>query len=166
VQKRRNNKIKLMIKQLLIFLLFFISGNLFAQIDKIVGSWSETRSIRTDTLDSGREKLYKDYEAYRKGYKRLDQENDTWSYLIVPEENEKLKITIILEQDLFWAIDGNKRKEKIVYTAGFKEYLITIEKYMGTYSFIVKYDAKTDKLLFLDHRSEDICHEFERKLNN
>lgn len=152
-----------MIKQLLIFLMFSISGNLFAQIDKIVGSWSETRSIRIDTTDSGFEIINKDWQAYAKGYKKLDPMYTDQS-LIIPEEKDKLKIAITKEADFFWATNGNTIKEKIEYTPGFKEYLITIQKYRGSYSYIVKYDPTTDKLLFLDHRSEIICHEFVRKM--
>lgn len=158
---KTNNKIKTMKKYLLTSLIWLISNNTFAQIDKIVGKWSETRCIRTDTTDTGYEILNKDWQAYIKGYKKLDPMYTDQS-VIVPEEGDKLKVTIIKEEDFFWATDGNKLKEKIKYTPGFKEYLITIKKYWFSYSYIVKYDTKTDKLLFLNHRSQDICHEFER----
>lgn len=163
MQKERiNKKIKTMKKYLLISFILFSSNTIFAQIDKIVGNWSETMCIRTDTTDSGYEELNKDWQAYVKGYKKLDPMYTDQS-LIVPKEGDKLKVTIIKEEDFFWATDGNKLKEKIKYTPGFKEYLITIQKHWSSYSYIVKYETKTDKLLFLDHRSQDICHEFERK---
>ena len=38
-----------------------------------------------------------------------------------------------------------------------------MKKYFSYYCYIVKYDTKTDKLLFLDHQSEEISSEFERK---
>nr|WP_315197469.1 hypothetical protein [uncultured Flavobacterium sp.] len=150
-------------KYILISFILFSSNNIFAQIDKIVGNWVETRCVRTDTLDSGRDVLNKDWKAYAKGYKTLDPEKHTQSYYIFPEEEDKLKLTIIKEDDFFWATDGMNIKEKIVYAPGFKDYLITIKKYMGSYSYLVRYDAETDKLLFLNYRYTEISSEFERK---
>jgi hypothetical protein len=149
-------------KYIIVYFIFFISGNSFAQIDKIVGTWVETKCVRTDTLDSGRDELQKDWKAYAKGYKTLDPEKYTHSYYSIPEEEDKLKLTIIKEEDFFWATDGKKLKEKITYKPDFKEYLITIKKYMGSYSYLVKYDVETDKLLFLNYRYEEISSEFER----
>ncbi|PRZ23312.1 hypothetical protein [Flavobacterium granuli] len=150
-------------RYIIVYLILFIPGNAFAQIDKIVGNWVETKCVRTDTLDSGRDELNKDWKAYTKGYKTLDPKKYTHSYYIIPEEEDKLKLTITKEEDFFWATDGKKLKEKIIYKPDFKEYLITIKQYVGSYSYIVKYDAETDKLLFLNYRYEEISSEFERK---
>nr|WP_315153980.1 hypothetical protein [uncultured Flavobacterium sp.] len=150
-------------KHILLSLLLVLSVKASAQIDRIAGNWSETKCVRTDTLDSGRDLLNKDWNAYVKGYKTLDPEQYTQSYYIIPEEQDKLIVTITKEDDFFWAADGKKLKGKIVYNPDFKAYFITIKKYMGSYSYLVRYDAETDKLLFLDYRSEEISSEFERK---
>ncbi|TDP00708.1 hypothetical protein [Flavobacterium sp. 245] len=151
-------------KYLCISLMLLFSNNIFAQIDKIVGNWAEIKCVRTDTLDIGREELQKNWKAYVKGYKTLDPEKYTESYYIFPEEEDKLKLTIIKEEDFFWATDGKKLKEKIAYNPDFKEYFITIKKYMGSYSYIVRYDVIADKLLFLNYRYEEVSSEFERKI--
>ncbi len=151
-------------KKYLLLCFIILSLNItFAQIDKIVGNWVETKCVQTDTLDSGRDELNKDYQAYVKGYKQLDPEKHTQSYYISPEEDDKLKLTITKEDVFFWATDGKKIKKKIIYKPDFKAYFITIKKYFGSYSYIVKYDDKLDKLLFLDYRYEEISSEFERK---
>ena len=155
---------KKMKKYLCISLMLLISNNIVAQIDKIVGNWAEIKCVRTDTLDSGREILNKDWKAYVKGYKTLDPEKYTESYYIIPEERDKLKLTITKEDDFFWATDGKNLKEKIAYNPDFKAYFITIKKYMGSYGYIVKYDVETDKLLFLNYRYEEVSSEFERKI--
>ena len=149
-------------KHLLIIVTLLTYNTIFAQIDKIVGNWSETWYVRTDTLDSGREKLNNDYKAYVKGYKKLDPESDTMSYVFIPEVEDRIKVTFTKEEDYFWATYNEVPKIKIAYVPGFQEYLITLQKYLASYSYIVKYDPVTDKITFLDHRSKEICHEFER----
>jgi hypothetical protein len=47
-------------KYLLISFILFASNNIFAQIDKIVGNWSEIMRIQIDTTDTGREEMDKD----------------------------------------------------------------------------------------------------------
>jgi len=72
-------------------------------------------------------------------------------------------LIIIKEVDFFWATDGKTLKEKIIYEADFKEYMITIKKHFTSYSYIIKYDAESDNLLFLNYQSKDISSAFERK---
>ena len=150
-------------KYLFLVFILFTSGKVAAQIDKIVGNWSETTCVRTDTLDSGRAEINKDYQAYVKGTKRLDPELHTQSYSVTPDEDAKLKLNILKQGDFFWATDGKTLKEKIIYEADFKEYMITIKKHFTSYSYIIKYDAESDNLLFLNYQSKDISSAFERK---
>jgi hypothetical protein len=149
-------------KYILIGLMLLSSGNVLAQIDKIVGNWVEKQHMQVDTLVSAREFLDKDYNAYVKGYKILDPD-----YTVVrdvyPEEDEKLKITITKEQDFFWAVDGNKFKQKIAYDAENKNYFIIIPGYFTNMNLIVKYDENTKNLQFIQSGSEYIFYEFMKK---
>jgi hypothetical protein len=153
----------LMNKQLLIFLMCFISGNTFAQIDKIVGNWSEIMRIRIDTTSSGMEVIQKDWEAYKKGHKTLDKEEYTTVNQVFPHEKDKLKFEIKKEDDFLAAKNVSNFKEKISLNADFEDYTITIKGYLGeSRIYKVKYDANTDKLLFLN-RYDEIYYAYERK---
>lgn len=163
MQKSRNNKMKPMNKQLLIFLMCIISGNTFAQIDKIVGNWSEIMRIRIDTTSSGMELMQKDWEAYRKGYKILDAREYTTIAQVFTHQKDKLKFTIKKESNFFIARNGSNFKEKISLNADFEDYTITIKGYLGeSRIYKVKYDANTDKLLFLN-RYDEVYYAYERK---
>ena len=81
--------------------------------------------------------MNKDSKAYANGSKKLDPELYTTSYSTVPEEYNKLNLTITKVEDCFLATDGDKFKEEIVYNRDFAAYFITINMIVATYSFIV-----------------------------
>jgi hypothetical protein len=58
-------------KYILIIFILFTSNSIFAQIDKIVGNWSEIMRIRIDTTSSGREEMEKDWEAVERDINNL-----------------------------------------------------------------------------------------------
>ena len=149
-------------KYLLLSFILFTSNSIFAQADEIAGNWSEIMRIRIDTTTSGIEEMRKDWEAYKKGNKKLDPEYTDES-IMFPREYDKLKLTIKKEGALFTATNGSHFNEKISYSSEFENYRITIKGYLGeSRIFNVKYDFSMEKLLFLDDYGR-IYYAFERK---
>lgn len=163
MQKIRNNKINLMSKQLLIFLMCFISANTFAQIDKIVGNWSEIMRVQIDTTTSGMELMENDWDAYNKGYKQLSPEY-TNREIMFPKDDDKFQLSIKKEGDYFVATNSNNSSVKIInYGIDYENYQINL---IGLLSQLrtckVEYEPRTDKLFFKDEYG-DIYYAFERK---
>jgi hypothetical protein len=156
-------------KHLFIGLMLFFSATTFAQMDKIVGSWVETKRMTLDTINAGIEIMNQDYDAYKKGYKVLDSEYVGYSIPIGDDdylsENQKLKITISPEQDFFWVVDGNGFLQRITYDAVRKNYYITMPNHFIHIELIVKYDEVTNRLQFIKPVPGDsyIFNEFKRK---
>ena len=151
-------------KHILIIFIFFTSNTTFAQIDKIVGNWSEIMRIQIDTTDSGIELMNKEgYEAYVKGYKKLSPEY-TNREMMFPKHDDKFTLTIKKEGDYFVAINYNGSSEKIInYDTEFENYHINLRGLLSQLRICkVEYEPRTDKLFFKDENSE-IYYAFERK---
>jgi hypothetical protein len=151
-------------KHILIIFILFASNTIFAQIDKIVGNWSEIMRIQIDTTLSGIELMNKEgYEAYVKGYKQLSSEY-TNREMMFPKDDDKFQFTIKKEGDYFVATNYNNISVKIInYGTEYEDYQINLR---GLFSQLricyVKYESRTDKLFFKDENSE-IHYAFERK---
>ena len=164
MQKERiNNKIKTMKKYLLISFILFSSNIVFAQIDKIVGNWSEIMRVQIDTTTSGMELMENDWDAYNKGYKKLSTEH-TNREIIFPKDDDKFQLTIKKEGDYFVATNSNKSSVKIInYGTEYENYQINL---IGLLSQLrtckVEYEPRTDKLFFRDENFQ-IYYAFERK---
>ena len=116
-------------KHILIIFILFTSNTTFAQIDKIVGNWSEIMRIQIDTTDSGIELINKEgYEAYVKGYKQLSPEF-TDREMMFPKDDDKFQKTIKKEGDYFVATNVYGSSEKIInYDKDLDYYQINLTK--------------------------------------
>ena len=151
-------------KQILIIFIFFTSNTIFAQIDNIVGNWSEIMRIQIDTTDSGIELMNKEgYEAYVKGHKQLSSEY-TNREIMFPKDDDKFQLTIKKEGDYFVATNYNESSVKIInYGIDYENYQINLRGLLNQLRTCkVEYEPKTDKLFFKDENSE-IYYAFERK---
>lgn len=149
-------------KYLLISFILFASNNIFAQIDKITGNWSEIMRIQIDTTSSGIELMEKDWDAYKKGYKQLSPEY-TNRETMFPREDDKLTLTIKKEGDYFVATKYNGFSVKIInYSTDSERYQIDLKKFLSQLRICkVEYEPRTDKLFFIDDYG--IYYAFERK---
>lgn len=150
-------------KYISIIFILFASNTIFAQIDKIVGNWSEIMRVQIDTTDSGIEELKKDYEAYVKGHKQLSPEF-TDREIIFPKDEDKFQLTIKKEKDYFIATNVYGSSEKIInYDKDLDYYQINLRGLLSQLRTCkVEYEPRTDKLFFKDENSE-IYYAFERK---
>ena len=154
-------------KYLLIFLMCFATAKTFAQIDKIVGKWSEIMRVQIDTTDSGIELMNKDgYEAYVKGNKRLSLEY-TNKEMIFPKDDDKFQLTIKKEGNYFVATNSNGSSVKMInYGIENEMYLIYLKVLLSQLRTCkVEYEPRTDKLFFRFVRdfNREIYYAFERK---
>ena len=149
-------------KHILIIFILFTSNTIFAQIDNIVGKWSEIMRIQIDTTDSGIEELKKDYEAYVKGHKQLSPEY-TNREMMFPKEGDKLTVTIKKEGNYFVATKYNGFSVKIInYGIDYENYQINLRGLLSQLRTCkVEYEPRTDKLFFIDDYG--IYYAFERK---
>lgn len=148
---------------LIIFILFF-SNITFAQIDKIVGKWSEIMRVQIDTTDSGMELMNKEgYEAYVKGHKQLSPEYTNGEIMFV-KEKDKFQLTIKKEGDYFVATNYNDSSAKIInYSTDYEDYQVNLKGLLSQLRTCkVEYEPETDKLFFKDGDGE-IYYAFERK---
>lgn len=151
-------------KHILIIFILFVSNTIFAQIDNIVGNWSEIMRIQIDTTDSGIELMNKEgYEAYVKGHKQLSAEY-TNREMIFPKDENKFNLTIKKEKDYFVATNVYGSSEKIInYDKDLDYYQINLRGLLNQLRTCkVEYEPRTDKLFFKDENSE-IYYAFERK---
>lgn len=151
-------------KHILIIFIFFTSNTIFAQIDNIVGNWSEIMRIQIDTTDSGIELMNKEgYEAYVKGHKQLSPEY-TNREMMFPKDDDKFQLTIKKEGDYFVATNYNESSVKIInYGIDYENYQINLRGLLSKLRICkVEYEPRTDKLFFKDENSE-IYYAFERK---
>ena len=151
-------------KHILIIFIFFTSNTIFAQIDNIVGNWSEIMRIQIDTTDSGIELMNKEgYEAYVKGHKQLSPEF-TNREMMFPKDDNKFQFTIKKEGDYFVATNYNESSVKIInYGIDYENYQINLRGLLSQLRTCkVEYEPRTDKLFFRDEYGE-IYYAFERK---
>ncbi len=151
-------------KHILIIFIFFTSNTIFAQIDNIVGNWSEIMRIQIDTTDSGIELMNKEgYEAYVKGHKQLSPEF-TNREMMFPKDDNKFQFTIKKEGDYFVATNYNESSVKIInYGIDYENYQINLRGLVSQLRTCkVEYEPRTDKLFFRDEYGE-IYYAFERK---
>ena len=151
-------------KHILIIFILFTSNTIFAQIDNIVGKWSEIMRIQIDTTDSGIELMNKEgYEAYVKGHKQLSPEY-TNREMMFPKDDDKFQLTIKKEGDYFVATNYNESSVKIInYGIDYENYQINLRGLLSQLRICkVEYEPRTDKLFFKDENSE-IYYAFERK---
>ncbi len=151
-------------KYILIIFILFTSNTIFAQIDKIVGNWSEIMRIQIDTTDSGIELMNKEgYEAYVKGHKQLSPEY-TNREMMFPKDDDKFQLTIKKEGDYFVATNYNESSVKIInYGIDYENYQINLRGLLSQLRICkVEYESRTDKLFFIDENGE-IYYAFERK---
>lgn len=141
----------------------FATAKTFAQIDKIVGKWSEIMRVQIDTITSGMELMENDWDAYNKGYKQLSPEYINRE-IMFPKDDDKFRLTIKKEGDYFVATNSNNSSVKIInYGTEYENYQINL---IGLLSQLrtckVEYEPRTDKLYFRDEYGE-IYYAFERK---
>ncbi len=151
-------------KYILIIFILFTSNTIFAQIDKIVGNWSEIMRVQIDTTDSGRDLMGNDMESYIKGFKQLSPEY-TNREIMFPKDDDKLQLSIKKEGYYFVATKDNGSIVKII-NHSFPEYgfyEIDLRRFLSQLRICeVEYEYKTDKLFFIDEYNQ-ICYAFERK---
>jgi hypothetical protein len=150
-------------KYLLIFLMCFAAAKTFAQIDKIVGKWSEIMRVQIDTTTSGMELMENDWESYVKGYKQLSPEY-TNREVMFSKDDDKFQLTIKKEGNYFVATNSNESSVKIInYGTEYENYQINLRGVLSQLRTCkVEYEPRTDKLFFRDENFQ-IYYAFERK---
>lgn len=151
-------------KHLLIGVVFVFTSNIIAQNKKLIGVWQENYHIQKDTLDTGRDEINRNYQAYKRGDYKLSA--DYVMYMAVYPENyeDKWKITITKEDDVFWITTENGAKEKLIYAPKTNNYYGVFKELWGTKEkLFVEYDPKNKKVVFIEEETEMLVFDFSRK---
>lgn len=150
-------------KQIIVGLILLFTANSFGQNEKILGDWKENYHNVADTLSSAIDEINSDPEAYRSGFKKLSSAYIDYREVYPENDAEKWKISITKDLGVFWfASYGSDFKKKIIYATKTNNYVITNGSYRNYY-LSIKYDEKTQKLLFINEESGITEYEFSRK---
>ena len=125
-----------------------------AQEDNLTGKWRQ-RTTYLDTLETGRNLIKKDVDAYYKGVKKLGPEHYVVKELSSTDPRNII-MTITKKTDYFLASNESSFQQKITYNPTAENYFTTI----NGKSMIVKRDNIKKNLYFVEPISNYIYYEF------
>lgn len=146
-------------KSILSAAILLISITSMAQKQAMLGKWIEQKRSFVDTLDTGRDLINAEYEAYSTGQKTLDAQ-----YISILEftavDTEKVNLEIWQENKTIWiAANGDVRNKFIVEP---KQDVYFLKLYGRTYEIV--YDSKNEKLLLVNPEYKMDFYEFTTKI--
>lgn len=136
-----------------------ISFTSMAQKQAMLGKWIEQKRSFVDTLDTGRDLVNAEYEAYSTGQKTLDAQ-----YISILEftavDTEKLYLDIWKENNSIYLAANGDLKNKIALEPKKGSYFLT---YYGR-KYEIVYDSKNEKLRLVNPKYKMDFYEFTSKI--
>ncbi|WP_026976323.1 hypothetical protein [Flavobacterium tegetincola] len=136
-----------------------ISFTSMAQKQPMLGKWIEQKRSFVDTLDTGRDLVNAEYEAYSTGQKTLDAQ-----YISILEFNavdtEKLNLNIWKENNSIYLAANGDLKNKVALEPKKGSYFLT---YYGR-KYEIVYDSKNEKLRLVNPKYKMDFYEFTSKI--